>query len=127
MVWCDCCATWRTSVSADTGACRVCRMRERLEGREDACAEALEAMTAEQRATYEESESLRGRRKPYPPRPKKPPTDGMTPAKAAKVEDAHLAALEAWELERVRLDYDAAKTRLRRMREKAGTNPRKKV
>ena len=34
--------------------------------------------------------------------------------------------METWECRVLKLRYDAAKTRLRRMREKTGTNPRKK-
>ena len=37
-----------------------------------------------------------------------------------------LHGMEEWELGRAKLPYDAAKTRLRRMREAIGANPRKK-
>ena len=37
----------------------------------------------------------------------------------------YLAAVEEWELAKYKRLYDASKTRLRRMREKTGTNPRK--
>ena len=42
-----------------------------------------------------------------------------------KAEAAYLIELEEWEYRRLKLPYDAAKTRLRRMREVTGTNPRK--
>lgn len=124
LAWCDECASWRTGVSERTGRCRVCEMRERLAGREAACAEAMAAMTPEQRAVYAESESRRETRKP-PPRPRRPRTDGMGLFAAAKAEREWFEAVEAWEHRRLKLPYDAAKTRLRRMREATGTNPRK--
>ena len=42
-----------------------------------------------------------------------------------KDETAYLLALEEWEHRRLLLPYNAAKTRLKRMREVLGTNPRK--
>lgn len=125
LVWCDECATWRTSVSERTGRCRVCEMRERLAGREAACAEALAAMTPEQRALYSSTESRRGTRK----RPEKVPLpiipDNATEREAELIRARYAAAVEEREWRSLKLSYDAAKTRLRRMREKTGTNPRK--
>ena len=125
LVWCDECATWRTSVSERTGRCRVCEMRHRTEGREAACAEALAAMTPEQRALYASTEARRGTRK----RPEKVPPpiipDNATEREAELIRARYAAAVEEWEWRSLKLSYDAAKTRLRRMREKTGTNPRK--
>jgi hypothetical protein len=44
-----------------------------------------------------------------------------------KANTEYLLALEEWEYRRLKLPYDAAKTRLRRMRNVTGTNPRKKI
>ena len=126
LAWCDECATWRTSVSERTGRCRVCEMRERLAGREAACAEALAAMTPEQRALYSSTESRRGTRKKAPPRPKKPDTRAMGWFESVKAERAWHEAVEEWEYRRAKLPYDAAKTRLRRMREAVGSKKKKK-
>lgn len=126
LAWCDECATWRTSVSERTGRCRVCEMRHRTEGREAACAEALAAMTPEQRSLYASTESRRGTRKKADPMPKRPDTRPMGRFEAVRAERAWHAAVEEWELRRAKLPYDAAKTRLRRMREATGSNPRKK-
>lgn len=124
LVWCDECASWRTWVSERTGSCRVCQMRERLAGREAACAEALAAMTPEQRAVYAESEAKRSTRR-HAPRPQRRRTDDMGLFEAARAEREWFAAVEEWEYRRLKLPYDAAKTRLRRMREVTGSNPRK--
>lgn len=126
LVWCDECATWRTSVSERTGRCRVCEMRHRTEGREAACADALASMTSEQRALYASTESRRGTRKKPAPKPRRPDTRSMGWFEAVKAERAWHAAVEEWEFGRAKLPYDAAKTRLRRMREAIGANPRKK-
>lgn len=126
LVWCDECATWRSALDRD-GRCRVCRMREQLAGREAACAEALAAMTPEQRAVYAESEAKRStRRFPSRPRPAKRESCPMSRYERDKAQAEYLLDLEKWEYRRLKLPYDAAKTRLRRMREVTGTNPRKK-
>ena len=126
LVWCDGCASWRSSVGERTGWCRVCEMRMRLAGREAACAEEMARMTPAQRAVYERSESLRGRREPPAAMPPKPDTRRMGAADEQR-------ALREWHLEVERrqlrdawLRYDAAKTRLVRMRRAVGTSPRSK-
>lgn len=126
LVWCDECATWRSALDKD-GRCRVCRMRGQLAGREAACAEALAAMTPEQRTVYAESEAKRSTRR-FPPRPKPEKRESCPVSRyeRAKAEAAYLLDIEEWEHRRLKLPYDAAKTRLRRMREVTGTNPRKK-
>ena len=127
LVWCDECAIWRSRIDKD-GRCRVCAMRERLAGREAACAEALAAMTPEQRAVYDENEAKRGTRR-FPARPK-PRIAGSCPIsryERERAKAAYLLDIEEWEHRRLKLPYDAAKTRLRRMREVTGTNPRKSL
>lgn len=127
LVWCDECASWRSYLNKRTGKCRVCSMQDRLAGREWACAEALESMTPEQRTVYEESESLRQtRRPPAWPKPRKRESCPVSLYERAKAEEDHFRAIEQWEYRRLELPYNAAKTRLRRMREVTGTNPRKK-
>ncbi len=127
LVWCDECASWRSHVDARTGKCRVCSMRDRIAGREDACSDALAAMTPAQRAVYEESESLRQtRRQPTRPKPQKRESCPVSRYERSKAEADWLLAIEQWEYKRLELVYNAAKTRLRRMREVTGTNPRKK-
>ncbi|WP_080801818.1 hypothetical protein [Arabiibacter massiliensis] len=123
LAWCDRCATWRTSVSARTGWCRVCSLRDRIVGREEACAEALAAMAPQDRRTYEDTEAERGSKR-LPPAPR---MRLVSPSAAGRTDEeaAYLAAMEEWEHQVLKLRYDAVKTRLRRMREKTGANPRK--
>lgn len=123
LLWCDRCATWRTHLDA-SGTCLICSLRKRLAGRERAVAEALALLPPEQRELYAEMESLRGRRV------ERMPPLLTVPANATRREREALAAFQAqateqWEIDRLTKDYNAAKTRLRRIREKSGTNPRK--
>lgn len=125
LVWCDKCATWRTSISKNTGWCRVCTMREQLVRREEACADALATMMPHDRAIYEKTEAERATKR-LPPCPTKKYLPASQQSERS-IEDArYLEAMETWECRVLKLRYDAAKTRLRRMREKTGTNPRKK-
>lgn len=124
LVWCNECASWRSYVNARTGRCKVCKMRIQLHGREVACAETMAIMTPEQRLVYEETESLRETRE-VPKRPVKQESCPVSRYQRKRAEERYLRALEAWEYKCLYLQYDAAKTRLRRMRKKTGTNPRK--
>lgn len=125
LVWCDECAGWRSAIDKD-GRCRVCRMRGQLAGREAACVEEYAAMTPAQRAVYDEQEAKRGTRpSSLGPRPKMRESCPVSRYQRDKARADYLLALEAWEHRRLKLPYDAAKTRLRRMREVTGTNPRK--
>lgn len=118
LAWCSGCASWRSAVGERDGLCRVCRMERRLAEREAACAAERAAMTTKQRAAYDAAEAKRGTRpSSLGPRPR--PREG----RAARA--GYLLALEAWEYRRLKLPYDAAKTRLMRMREARGANPRK--
>lgn len=125
LVWCDRCATWRTSVSKSTGWCRVCTMREQLVRREEACADALATMKPCERAIYEKTEAERATKR-LPPYPCKKYVPASQQSERSAEDARYLEAIETWECRVLKLRYDAAKTRLRRMREKTGTNPRKK-
>lgn len=123
LFWCKNCATWRTRLNAN-GECPVCTARKQLAGREWAVADALALLPPEQRELYAETESSRGRRT------KMPAPIFTVPPDATRREREALAAFQAqaterWEVERLTKYYNAAKTRLRRIREKSGTNPRK--
>jgi hypothetical protein len=127
LVWCDECSSPRSSINAD-GRCRVCAIKAGLAGREAACAEVMANMTLEQRSVYAESESTRStRRYPARPRPQKRDSCPVSMYERDKANTEYLLALEEWEYRRLKLPYDAAKTRLRRMRNVTGTNPRKKI
>ena len=122
--WCNRCSTYRTYINDKTGHCRVCATGDQLQGREAACADALTAMPLKDRLIYEESEAKRQTRR-LPVRPKKMPSQPCSMYERRKAEEHYLIELERWEYQCKKLQYDAAKTRLRRMREKSGTNPRK--
>lgn len=126
LVWCDECASWRSRLN-DDGKCRVCQMRDQLAGREAACVDEYVSMTPEQRAVYDEEESSRGTRpSSLGPRPTMRESCPLSRYQRDKARSDYFLAIEAWEHRRVLLPYNAAKTRLKRMREIRGTNPRKK-
>ena len=126
LVWCDECASWRSSVGERTGWCRVCEMRRRLAGREAACAEEMARMTPGQRAVYERSEALRGRRSAAAAMPPMPDTRRMRAADETRAMREWHLEVERIQLRDAWLAYDAAKTRLVRMRRAVGTSPRAK-
>lgn len=124
--WCPVCAKWRSTVSPKTGKCRVCSKRKSLMDGEWRVSDALAQLTPEQRLIYEEEESKRGKRR-VPPRPIKMQVSPENRYKFAKEEERYAIAIEAWEIKCLDLDIDANKSRLKRIREKLGTNPRKKI
>lgn len=87
--------------------------------------DALAQLTQEQRLIYEEEESKRGKRR-MPPRPVKMQVSPKNRYKFVKEEERYAIAVEAWEIKCLDLDIDANKTRLKRICQKLGTNPRKK-
>lgn len=123
--WCPSCAKWRSTVSPRTGQCRVCSKRKSLVDGEWRISDALAQLTPEQRSRYEEEEVKRGKRR-MPVKPKKMFVSPRNRYRRAKEEERYAIALERWEIKCIDLDIDANKTRLKRIREKLGTNPRKK-
>lgn len=124
LTWCDNCATWRTSVSPVSGHCRVCAKREMLERSEQRVSDALALLNFKQRTIYLREESNRGRRNP-PPKPIKRGTPVCTSYARKKAEEDYLCELERWEIVCLDQQINANKTRLKRIRQKLGTNPRK--
>jgi len=122
MEWCDQCATKRTELDAD-GRCPVCRLRAQLDAAEQRVAAALEALPPDVREQYAASEALRYSRATIPPRPT---LAGLEPYERHRAEDRHARAVEAAEAANLQRRVDAAKTRLKRIREKTGANPRKR-
>lgn len=126
LVLCCECGSYRSAVDKRHGKCRVCRMRDQLQGREWACGEEMARMTPEQRDVYERNESRRGTKpSSLGPRPVLGESCVLSRYERQKAKTAYLLALEEWEYRRLMLPYDAAKKRLQRMREVTGTNPRK--
>lgn len=121
--WCPMCANWRATVSPKTGICRVCSKRQMLEAGEDRVSEALEQLSIDQRAEYNDQEVHRISK--MPPKPTKKKVDTKSRYLSAKEEERYAREIEAWQIKCIDLRIDANKTRLRRIREKSGTNPRK--
>jgi len=126
LVWCVECASMRTFLDPTTGRCRVCTLRAQLKGREDACAEVLRMMGPLQRARYADTEAHRQTRH-VPRRPAMRVSVPISHYQRRLAEEYYCRRLEAWEYRCLKLQYDAAKTRLCRMRKKAGVNPRKNL
>lgn len=124
MSWCPVCATWRSTLSDKTGMCRVCSKKKMLEDGEMRVSQELEKLTLEQRAEYNDQEVHRRTRR-IPPKPIKLKVDPKNHYKYAKEEERYLREIEAWEIKCLDLRIDANKTRLKRIRQKSGSNPRK--
>lgn len=125
MSWCPVCATWRSTLSDKTGMCRVCSKKKMLEDGEMRVSQELEKLTLKQRAEYNEQEVHRRTRR-IPLKPIKLKVDHKNHYKYAKEEERYLREIEAWEIKCLDLRIDANKTRLKRIRQKSGSNPRKK-
>ena len=124
LTWCNQCAKWRVTVSERTGNCRVCAKREMLERSEERITEALEQLDLDQRAVYLQGEAKRGSRK-MPPKPQKQASKVGSMYARKRAEEQHQKDLEQWEIACLDRQINANKTRLKRIRQKSGTNPRK--
>lgn len=122
--WCPSCAKMRASVSPVTGICRVCSKQHNKEEGEWRVSKALEQLTQEERIEYARQEARRGRRH-MPPKPVKRVINPKHRYLYTKEEDRYAREVELWEIRCLDLDINANKTRLKRIREKLGTNPRK--
>jgi spore cortex formation protein SpoVR/YcgB (stage V sporulation) len=58
LVWCDCCATWRSTVD-ENGRCEVCALTDRIHALQENNSAEYRRMNHAQRVTYEEKEALR--------------------------------------------------------------------
>lgn len=123
--WCALCASWRATVSPRTGICTVCRKREQLRNHKVTAADCYGRLTPAQKLDYEKNEAKRGTRK-MPKRPRKTSSDPMSRYQRAKAQEQYLRDVERWEIACLKLQIDAAKQDVKRMREKLGENPRKK-
>lgn len=122
--WCNTCATWRATVSPNTGECAVCRKREQLSKAKARTADAYRSLSADQRSVY--AESMTSRSTKHRKRPVKRASNPMSRYDRAKAHDDYMRDLERWEIDYLDREINAEKTLLKRMREKVGSNPRKK-
>lgn len=125
LTWCNNCATWRTTVSERTGYCRVCAKREMLARSEQRVSDELAHLNFNQRTIYLNEEAHRGTRQP-PPKPVKQASTVGSLYTRKKAEEQYQKDLERWEIACLDQLINANKTRLKRIRQKLGTNPRKK-
>lgn len=126
LTWCNQCATWRTTVSERTGYCRVCAKREMLARSEQRVSDELAHLNFNQRNKYLQEEAHRGSRQPPSKPVKQAPTVGSLYARK-KAEEQYQKDLERWEIACLDQLINANKTRLKRIRQKLGTNPRKNL
>ena len=117
LVWCSNCATWRTKVFSKTGACLVCRLRERVDRAKAKCDGALSALPDEARAEFLSKQSKRGSCPPQKPKLVSPRDNSPYEVKKAQV--ANALAAEEWQVAYLRKMANAEKTRLLRIRRKA--------
>ena len=125
LTWCNQCATWRTTVSERTGYCRVCAKREMLERSEKRVSDELAHLSFNQHTLYLNEEAHRGTRK-LPSKPEKQASTVGSLYARNKAEEQYLKDVERWEVACLDQLINANKTRLKRIRQKLGTNPRKK-
>lgn len=122
LAWCDFCATMRSELDEE-GRCPVCKLNEQLVRAEWRVAEALHDLPAESRDLYANTESLRSSEAV---RVERPSMAGLTLYKQRKADERYRLAVESAECAYLQRQVNSTKTRLKRIREKAGTNPRKK-
>ena len=108
-----------------TGFCEVCRMRDSYEAALRAQAEAYGRLPPGMRPEYDLSQAATGRSR-LPPKPPTPKLSGLDRARRERADELHDIEVERWEKQCLKLLTDAAKQRTKRMREKSGTNPRKR-
>ena len=123
MVWCDQCATWRTETDAD-GRCPICRLRDQLQAVEGRISDELQAAPEDVRELYARTESLRASAVKSVPMGEW--LEGSEYDRQ-RVQEIYLRNVEEAERATLQRMVDACKTRLKRIREKRGTNPRKKT
>lgn len=116
LVECPECRRHRTRLDPSRGLCRVCLCRAATERTETRAALELAAAPASIRGRFGDYAKRIGPRKPPPPRPRPPRTDGMTAAQRVRAADAHDVAVERWELAVADREYNAARQRLHRLR-----------
>lgn len=109
-----------------TGFCEVCRMRDSYEAALRAQADAYAQLPQGMRPDYDLSQAATGRSR-LPPRPPMPKLSDLDRVHRERADELHDIEVERWEKQCLKLLTDATKQRTKRMREKSGTNPRKKT
>lgn len=115
MEWCPSCATYRT-FSPD---CRVCELREQLDGLYADNAEAYEQLSAEEKKRHNERDAQREHSTVKKPKFASIPRD-LPRYERDKMEEEQDKALEEWEIEILENEKDRVKQETCRLRRKLG-------
>ena len=102
----------------------MCQFKKSLEKEESVITDELKKLPIELQADYIDTEELKGFRSSTKPLPIKE-SKGATDKQKRLAEVAYLVSMEQWQITNAQRLYNASKTRLKRIREHLGTNPRK--
>jgi hypothetical protein len=113
----------RAPIVYSTGICKPCQYRRAYGKTQREIADMLPLLTAEDRATYEDTESDLGSRvHDDMPTPSPKPAPNATPAELMAYEDARCEAMADWEARRIHRKLKAAQKRKERIARKARAN-----
>lgn len=113
----------RAPIVYSLGICKPCQYRRAYGKTQREIADMLPLLTAEDRATYEDTESDLGSRvHDDMPTPSPKPAPNATPAELMAYEDAQCKAMADWEARRIHRKLKAAQKRKERIARKARAN-----
>lgn len=113
----------RAPIVYSLGICRPCQYRRAYGKTQREIADILPLLTAEDRATYEDTEAdLGGRVHEDMPTTGPKPAPNATPAELMAYEDAQCEAMAEWEARRIHRELKAAQKRKERIARKARAN-----
>lgn len=113
--WCHGCSCWRTSVDSNTGECRVCKIRHKMQAAEAECTALYLALGPD--AKGQRGGVMPGKRSKPIKTPRPPNLKGMAKAERREAEQRFFEELEEWHLANVQRRYATARKRLQRARE----------
>lgn len=117
--WCSSCNSLRTIVDRK-GKCRICNLRESTERTEKESRKLIERLDKETRENYLKNEPLRGSKR-------EDLAEKLSIIKQIKADKGFLVREEILELAYETRRYNAARSRLRHIREDLGISPRKNM
>lgn len=104
------------SLFGSEGICEPCRLSRRLSSIEADCSMLMLMLPPSERAVYEETEAER--ESSAEPMPRKRPTSGLDPYRAAKAEEEYDLAMERWASRTLKRRVRAAQKRKERISKK---------
>lgn len=117
--WCATCNSLRTLVDRQ-GKCRICNLRESTERTEKESRKLIEQLDREKRENYLKNEPFRGSKR-------EDLAEKLSIIKQIKADKGFLVREEILELAYETRRYNAARSRLRHIREDLGISPRKNM